>query len=407
MAENESIIGTEKKGFRLPSMWTIVITTVLVLGGYYSFIRFTQGLGPVSDMNNNVPWGMWIGFDVLCGVGLAAGGFTITAMVYIFNVERFHHITRPTVLTAYLGYLLVSVALIYDIGRPYAIWHPLFMWNPHSVMFEVSLCVTIYTSVLTCEFLPIIFERFGLTRPANFLRRFIIPLVLMGVLLSTLHQSSLGTVFLIAPYKVYPLWYTPLLPVFFFVSAMTVGLAMTVFESFLSYRFFRKQLDTEVLDTLVRICGLLLVLYLTLKLIDLKNRNVFYLLLDLKSMEARMFLLEIIVGAVLPIGLIMKHSIRRRRRGLFLISLLVILGFVLNRLNVSVTSLAASNGGQYFPTFPEFMISAFLVAIGFVAFGLAVKHLSIFPEEEPFKQDYDDKVKAGMSLPLVKKKPAL
>ena len=400
-----SVIST-RRGFR-PTAWTLVLGTTLILGAYYSFIRFTHGLGDVTALNDQVPWGMWVGFDVLCGVGLAAGGFSITAMVYIFNIERFHHITRPTVLTAYLGYILVSIALIYDIGRPYAIWHPLFMWNPHSVMFEVSLCVTIYTSVLTVEFLPVILERLKWHGAVRFLRKLIIPMVILGVLLSTLHQSSLGTVFLIAPYKVHALWYSPLLPIFFFVSAVCVGLATTVFESFLSYRFFRKQLDTEVLDTLIRICGLLLALYLALKIIDLKNRAAFSMLLHLNSMEVRMYLLELGVGVVLPLALIAMPRVRGARRGLFAIAVLVIIGFVLNRLNVSVTAFAAYNNANYFPTFPEFMISAFMVAVGFVAFYFAVKYFAIFPEEEPFKQDYEDKLKAGLTPTEIKKRPAL
>lgn len=389
------------------TLWSFVLGATLILGAYYSFIRFTHGLGDVSALSDRVPWGLWVGFDVLCGVGLAAGGFTITAMVYVFNIERFHHITRPTVLTAYLGYLLVSIALMYDIGRPYAIWHPLFMWNPHSVMFEVSLCVTIYTSVLTIEFLPIVLERLKLARAVGVLRRMIIPMVIMGVLLSTLHQSSLGTVFLIAPYKVHPLWYSQLLPIFFFLSAVFVGLAMTVFESYLSYRFFRKQLDTEVLDTLVRICGLLLILYFALKLIDLKNRSAFQYVLGIDSMESLLFIIELGGGVLLPIALIMTPKVRGTRRGLFLISLLVILGFVMNRMNVSVTAFSAYHGVAYFPSFPEIMVSAFMVAVGFVAFYFAVKHLSIFPEEEPYKQDYEDKLKAGMNPPLPGKKPAL
>lgn len=394
-----------RAGFK-PTLWTFVLAFVLIAGAYYSFVRFTHGLGDVSALSDKVPWGLWVGFDVLCGVGLAAGGFTITAMVYIFNIERFHHITRPTVLTAYLGYILVSVALMYDIGRPYAIWHPLFMWNPHSVMFEVSLCVTVYTSVLTIEFLPVILERLRMHRAVAFLRRLIIPLVIVGVLLSTLHQSSLGTVFLIAPYKVHPLWYSPLLPIFFFVSAVFAGLATTVFESFMSYRFFRKQLDTEVLDALLRMAGLLLALYFALKLIDLKNKAAFSMLYQLNSTEVRMFLLEMVL-IVLPLALIMMPRVRGTRRGMFLISVLVILGFVLNRMNVSVTAFSAYHGVNYFPTFPEFMISAFMVGIGFVAFYFAVKHFAIFPEEEPFKQDYDDKLRAGMELPEIEKRPAL
>jgi Ni/Fe-hydrogenase subunit HybB-like protein len=229
----------------------------------------------------------------------------------------------------------------------------------------------------------------------------------MGVLLSTLHQSSLGTVFLIAPYKVHILWYSPLLPVFFFISALAVGLATTVFESFLSYRFFRKQLDMEVLDTLIRICGILLMLYLMLKLIDLKNKGIFPLLLKLDSTEVRLYLLELFVGVLLPIILIFMPRVRGTRKGLFLISVLVVIGFVLNRLNVSVTSFIAYNGGKYFPSFPEIMISAFMMAIGFVAFYFAVKYLSIFPEEEPFKQDYEDKLMAGLKPPEIEKRPAL
>jgi Ni/Fe-hydrogenase subunit HybB-like protein len=256
-------------------------------------------------------------------------------------------------------------------------------------------------------FLPIILERLKLARAVSLLRRLIIPLVIMGVLLSTLHQSSLGTVFLIAPYKMNPLWYSPLLPVFFFVSAVYVGLAMTVFESYLSYRFFRKQLDVEVLDTIMRFCGLLLVLYFALKMIDLKNRDALSFLLKLDSTETQLFLLELAVGTALPVVLLMTPKVRGTRRGLFFIALLVILGFVLNRLNVSITAFSAYQGVSYFPSFPEFTVSAFMVAVGFVAFYFAVKYFSIFPEEEPFKQDYEDRLKAGLKPPELKKRPAL
>ncbi|MEW6203319.1 MAG: NrfD/PsrC family molybdoenzyme membrane anchor subunit, partial [bacterium] len=267
------------------TVWSVIIAVILVLGGYYSFIRFTHGLSDVTALSDRFPWGLWIGFDILCGVGLAAGGFTITCMVYIFNIKKLHSITRPTVLTAFLGYALVNLALIYDIGRPYNIWHPLLMWNPHSVMFEVAWCVMIYTSVLSLEFAPVVLERFKMKAATRLLRRILIPLVIMGVLLSTLHQSSLGTVFLIAPYKMHPLWYTPLLPIFFFLSAVAVGLAMTIFESFLSYRFFRRQLEMEVLDILARMSGFLLVLYLALMIVDLKNRSAFTFLTNFRSEE--------------------------------------------------------------------------------------------------------------------------
>ncbi len=172
-------------------------------------MRFTRGLGPSTNLNDQFPWGIWIGFDVLCGVMLAAGGFTLTAAVHIFNIKRLHPIVRPTILTAFLGYVLVCVALMYDLGRPYRIWHPLVMRNPHSVMFEVAYCVMLYTTVLSLEFSPIVLERFNLQKPLKIVRAVLIPLVILGVILSTLHQSSLGTVYLIMPEKLHPLWYTP------------------------------------------------------------------------------------------------------------------------------------------------------------------------------------------------------
>jgi Ni/Fe-hydrogenase subunit HybB-like protein len=167
---------------------------------------------------------LWIGFDVMCGVMLAAGGFTLTAAVEIFNIKRFHSIVRPTILTAFLGYLLVCAALMYDLGLPWNIWHPLVMRNPHSVMFEVAYCVMLYTTVLALEFSPIVLEHFHLHRALKIVRSVMVVFVILGVLLSTLHQSSLGTLYLIMPNKLHPFWYSPLLPVFFFLSAISVGL---------------------------------------------------------------------------------------------------------------------------------------------------------------------------------------
>lgn len=389
------------------TVWSFILAAIFSLGAYYTVIRFTHGLADVTALSDRVPWGIWVGFDILCGVGLAAGGFTITCMVYVFNLEKFHSITRPTVLTAFLGYMLVNIALIYDIGRPYNIWHPLFMRNPHSVMFEVAMCVMIYTSVLSLEFAPAVLERFNMTGAIKFIRRFTIPLVILGVLLSTLHQSSLGTVFLIAPYKVHKLWYSPMLPIFFFLSAAAVGLAMTIFESYLSYRFFRRQLEMEVLESLARMCGLILVIYLGLKFVDLKNKGAFGLMLNFHSQEAPLFLLELAVGVITPIVLISMQRVRGSRRGLFAIAILVILGFVLNRLNVSITAFTAFSGVHYFPSFREIMITVFFIAAGFVGFALAVKYLAIFPEEEPWKQDIEDREKAGLAPKPMIKRPAL
>src|SRR5438270_1922343 len=183
------------------TFWKLVFLALMAAGFYATVVRFTQGLGRSTNLSDQFPWGLWVGFDVMCGVMLAAGGFTLTAAVEIFNIKRFHSIVRPTILTAFLGYLLVSAALLYDLGLPWNIWHPLVMRNPHSVMFEVAYCVMLYTTVLSLEFAPIVLERFNLQKPLKIIRAILIPLVIGGVILSTLHQASLGTVYLMMPEK--------------------------------------------------------------------------------------------------------------------------------------------------------------------------------------------------------------
>jgi len=234
------------------TFWKGVLAIFLLAGAYATVLRFARGLGASTHLSDAFPWGLWIGFDVMCGVMLAAGGSTLTATVYIFHLEEFKPIVRPTILTAFLGYVLVVVALLYDLGRGYRIWHPLVMWNPRSVMFEVAWCVTLYTTVLALEFAAVIFEQLRLEKLLRIQHAIAVPLVIAGVLLSTLHQSSLGSLYLIVPDKLHPFWYSPLLPVLFFVSAVCVGLAMTIFESCMSSRHFGKQLETPLLIRLGR-----------------------------------------------------------------------------------------------------------------------------------------------------------
>ena len=362
-----------------PTFWKTVMVIVLLAGFYATLLRITRGLGATTNLSDAFPWGLWIGFDVLCGVMLAAGGFTLTATVYIFNLERFRPIIRPTVLTAFLGYSLVVVALLFDLGRPYRVWHPLIMWNPHSVMFEVGWCVTLYTSVLALEFAPIVFERLRMKAAMRIQHAIVIPLVIVGVLLSTLHQSSLGSLYLIVPEKLHPLWYTPLLPVFFFISAICVGLAMTIFESYMSSKAFGKQLELPLLVTLGRVLVVGLAVFGVLRFQDLYHRGALQYLRH-PSYEANLFLVEVMLGVLLPIALLMRRRIRESAGGLYLASVLVLLGFITNRLNVSITGMEASAGIHYFPKWPEIAITGSIIVAGFAIFGLAVKHLPIFPE---------------------------
>jgi Ni/Fe-hydrogenase subunit HybB-like protein len=368
---------------KLPKLtfWRAVLLVILSAGFYSTLLRFTKGLGAATHLSDRFPWGLWIGFDVICGVGLAAGGFTLAAIVYVFNLRRFQPILRPSILTAFLGYALVTVALLYDLGKPYNIWHPLIMWNPRSVMFEVAWCVMLYLTVLALEFSPAVFERLRMQQPLKLLKAITIPLVIVGVLLSTLHQSSLGSLFLIVPSKLHPYWYSPLLPLFFFISAVGVGMAMVIFESNLSAQAFGREIEMPLLAALGKAMAVVLALYGILRLQDLWRRGALVHLRE-PSTETVLFGLEIVVGVLIPLSLLLFRRVREDREGLFAAAVLVITGFLLNRLNVSITGLEYSAHAHYFPKWTEVAVTLSMVGAMFLCFALAVRYLNVF-EAEP------------------------
>ena len=363
------------------TIWKAVAAVILAAGAYSTFVRFTSGLGSSTHLNDKFPWGLWIGFDVLCGVGLAAGGFTLASLVYIFNIKRFEPIVRPTILTAFLGYILVIVGLLFDLGRPFQIWHAIIMWNPHSVMFEVAWCVMLYTTVLSLEFAPVVLEKFHMVRAKRVLKSLTIPIVILGVILSTLHQSSLGSLYLIVPNKLYALWYTPYLPVFFWVSAVSVGCAMVIFESSLSARVFKRGLEMPLLAEIARIAVLMLAVYLTMRFMDAYNRHILGLLF-VPRIETYMYWLEITLGAIAPMVLLSFARIRNNRQGLFVSATMIILGFILDRMNITITGMEASAGQSYFPSWMELSITMAIVTVGFIAFSFAARYLPLFEHGE-------------------------
>ncbi|MCL4478026.1 MAG: Ni/Fe-hydrogenase cytochrome b subunit [Deltaproteobacteria bacterium] len=381
---------------KLPKItfWRIVIAVILLLGVYYTIIRFTKGLGAVTNLSDNSPWGLWVGFDVVTGVGLAAGGFLIALTVYIFRIDNYKPILMPAILTGFLGYSLVAVGLIYDLGKWFDIWHPLVFWNHHSVMFEVAWCVMLYLSVLTLEFSTVVFEGLGFHRLEKLIHSFIIPIAILGVILSTLHQSSLGSLFLIVPEKLYKLWYSPLLPVFFFISAVSVGLAMITFEAFLSRRFLGKGLELDLLNGLARVNVLIMVFYLLLKILDLVNRGAISAVLS-TNFKSIMFDLETMIQIIVPVILLLIPAVRTNTKGLFIASLLVIVGFVMNRLDVAITGIENPALGTYFPAFGEIVISVFLVTIGFLAFAFTAKHFPVFVDEKHTEEAEEEEIVRG------------
>jgi Ni/Fe-hydrogenase subunit HybB-like protein len=361
--------------------WLTALGALWGITAIIAVVRFTQGLGAVTALSDRFPWGLWIGVDVLCGVALAAGGFVVAGSVHIFGVRRFHSVLRPAVLTAFIGYLLVIAALMFDLGRWYNIWHPIIMWQPHSVMFEVAWCVMLYTVVLALEFSPVALEGMRWYRPLRIVQRVTLPLVIAGVILSTLHQSSLGSLFLIIPTKLSALWYSPLLPVFFFISAVAVGPAMVIVESTLSSRAFRRSLENDVLATLGKVSAWVLVLYLALKLADLTLRGSWAHAV-IPTLQAGLFWAEITGGVLLPALLLFNPRVRNEAMPRFWSAVLIVSGVVLNRLNVSIFGLWQYKNAVYIPTIGEILITLSLIAAGVGAFAVIAALFPVFPAEE-------------------------
>jgi Ni/Fe-hydrogenase subunit HybB-like protein len=345
--------------------------------------RFFFGLSYVTNLSDEYPWGLWIGFDVVSGVALAAGGFVLAGTVHVFNLKRYHPIVRPAILTALLGYLLVIVGLLFDLGRWYNIWHIFFMWNIHSPMLEVGWCVILYTTVLILEFSPMVLERFKLQWPLKIIRAITLPLVILGMCLSTLHQSSLGSLFLIGPEKINPLWYTPWLPALFFVSAVCVGLGMTILESNFSSRALGRELESDLLAGLGRAASFVIAFYLVFKFADLIAREALQYAF-LPGFHATIFWIEILVGFGLPMVLMAFQRVRAQPRLVFLSGGLIVFGVVFNRLNTAILGWwqYASGARIYIPTLNEVTITITLLSLGVVVFGLVAKFLPLFPAEE-------------------------
>lgn len=365
----------------------LVLPTLVVI-----VIRFLNGLGAVSNLSDGRPWGLWISFDLYCGVALAAGGFTLAGIVYIFKRKTYYPVIRPAILTAFLGYTLVILALLIDLGQPWYIWHAIIYWNVHSPMFEVAMCVMAYTAVLVLEFSPAVFERlsevnFPVVRrfnwhiPLRIIRAIQIPLVIAGVVLSTLHQSSLGSMMLIVPETMHPLWYTSILPILFLISAIAVGPAMVMFESTLSTKAFGHKLDLNITRGLGRMLPYILGLYLLVKLVDLAVAGELGLIFS-SGPYSILWWGEITIGVILPIILFSLPSIRQSSTRLFWCAGLVVAGLVLNRFNVSMLALDIRPGYTYFPHWMEFAISVGLVADALLVTWLANRLLPIAQHEE-------------------------
>jgi Ni/Fe-hydrogenase subunit HybB-like protein len=373
----------ERTNIKLFTPLTILLLGIIAYGSFALYTRFVKGLG-VTNLNDDFPWGLWIGFDVLGGVAMAAGGFVIASAVYLLNMKKYKVVARPAILTAFLGYLLAASSILIDIGQPLRIWHPAVMWQIHSVMFIVAIHVIIYTTVLALESSPMFLEKMKLQGLKKFMEKIMMPIALFGTLLSTLHQSSLGAVYLIVPDKLHPLWYSPTLPFSFLVSAVMMGLSMVSFESILSSKFFRHPQHMEVLKGLARGSVVAILFYFAIKIFLLLTGPGFRAAFD-GSMEAKMYLLEMAVGVVLPLCMLLVPAVRSSISGILTANILVISGVVINRLNVAVFGMyrhLTERGGSYVPSANEIVVTITMIAVGVLLFKLAVKYLNVLSIEE-------------------------
>ena len=377
----------------LVTPFNVAAGIIVLIGVAITFLRFTRGLAGVTNLSDNNPWGIWIGFDLLCGVALAAGGYTTSAACYVFGLKRYHSAVRPAILTAFLGYSLVVLALHYDVGRPWRLPYPFFVQSgTTSVLFEVGLCVFLYLITLFIEWTPACLEWLGYKKARNIIVKMTLALTIFGVILSTMHQSSLGALFLIAPSKLHPLWYSTYIPLFFFVSSIAAGLSMVIFEGTLSHRYMHHKMDEtylrehdDVTFGFAKGASLVLACYFCIKVVGITmDDNWHYLTTGFGAW----FLLELLGFVALPC-LLYAMAVREKKLKLIRWSaVLTVLGIVLNRFNVSLVAfnwqLPAAD--RYFPSWMEIAISIFIVTVGLLVFRFIASRMPIFYEHPKYKE---------------------
>ncbi len=364
------------------TLWRAITLVIFIAGAGATYLRFVRGLHASTNLSDQMPWGMWVGFGTLCGVGLSAGAFALSGAVYLLGMERYRPIVRAAVLIGFLGYVSVMFGYMYEIGLPWRFWHIFIYWNHASMLFDVAMCVMTYTTVLTLEFCPALIEKIPWQKPRELVlhwhHRVTVGVVMAGVLLSSMHQSFLGGLFLLSPGKLYPLWYTHNIHALFFLSAIAAGLAMTIIALYLSMRSLGARIDYSILRELARVISLLLLVYVFFRGLDLLSHGgAHYLLLPVR--ETGYFWLELVLLAIAPIVLLQFEKVLNTPMYLYWTCCLVVAGFVINRLNVCITGFERSMNVFYTPKWSELASTLLLVAGCVIAFRYAVLYLDILP----------------------------
>ena len=358
----------------------IILVLLTLMGATIFMVRIFTGWGLVTNLNDNYGWGLWKGFNTLVGIALGASGFTTAFAIYLLGQEKYRPVARAAILVGILGYFSSVLSLMIDLGHPERIVFPIIYWNPESPLFEVAWCVMLYMTVMIFEFSPAVFERFGLKRSEGIVHAAVMPLVIGGTVLSTLHQSSLGSLFLNVPDQLNKLWYTPVLPLFFFMSAVYVGPAVVIVVSTLASRALGRGLDSDILSSLAKALPFLLGIYLFAKILELGIARELGLMFD-GSRDSGIFLLENAVGVVIPMVLLSLRSVRGSTGWRFTAALMVAVGLMLNRVDVGIVAWARPDAASYVPHVLEFGYTIGLWASLALVFYLAALYLPVFGQK--------------------------
>ncbi len=363
----------------------MVLAALALIGGILIIYRFVYGLGAVTNLSDGYPWGLWITYDVLVGTALGCGGYAIALLVYAFNRWEYHPLVRSAILTSVFGYTLAGVAVFLDIGR---YWNGYYLFLPgyvnfNSVLVEVALCIAAYVMVLWLELAPTILEGRPEPKAAEYKRRlakWLPVIVALGILLPTMHQSSLGTLMIIAGQKVSPLWQTKFLPLLFLMSAIIMGYAVTVFESLLSSIAFKRPVETSILAKVSAVMFWFVCAYLVVRFGDLAFRGQFGNIFK-DNVTSVMFIIENLL--FLEAVIILASPARRmNNQWLFISAICLLLGGALYRFNTFLIGFSPGPGWTYFPAMPEIMITVGIVALELMGYLYFVKRYPVLPKVE-------------------------
>ncbi|OGV73613.1 MAG: hypothetical protein A3K18_17650 [Lentisphaerae bacterium RIFOXYA12_64_32] len=368
---------------RLLTPFNIITVPIIVVAAVLVVIRFALGLGTVSNLNQGTPWGLWIGFNVVTGVAFAGGAYVVTFMVYILRAEKYHPIVRATVLNGFLAYVFYAGDLLLDLGRPWNVCNPIIgnSFGFSSVLFLVAWHFMLYMIAEFLEFSPAIAEWLGLERIKRVLSGLTLGAVILGIALSTLHQSGLGALFLMAKPKIHPLWYSEFIPILFVVSSVFAGLSMVIFEGSLSQKVFAYQLSHndekqhhEIMFGLARICGLAMFSYLFLVVITFVHGK------DWQFLNGKMgvwWLVEIVGFVLVPMLIFMVAAGKRNARWVQVAAVMTIIGIILNRLNISVIAFKWYEPHHYVPSWMEVVISVAVISAEIWVFRWIVHRMPV------------------------------